>query len=158
MITFTDYYNNEVQLSFDDHPFSKSPKHVWVICRWKEQWLLTNHKDRGIEFPGGKVEEGESAEEAAIREVNEETGGIVKELIYVGQYNVAGKGGTIIKNIYFATIEKVIEQNSYYETFGPVQLEKLPEHIKINPDFSFMMKDDVLPNSLNRIYQLAQFR
>lgn len=60
MLTFRDFYHNEIRLSFLDHPFSKEPKHVWVICRFKGKWLLTKHKDRGLEFPGGKVEEGES--------------------------------------------------------------------------------------------------
>ncbi|WP_053218822.1 RNA deprotection pyrophosphohydrolase [Virgibacillus senegalensis] len=157
MLTFKDYYNNEVTLSFEDHPFSKNPKHVWVICRYENHWLLTKHKERGIEFPGGKVEEGETAEEAAVREVDEETGGVVDDLVYIGQYHVAGKGGTIIKNIYFATIEKVIEKTTYYETEGPVWLEKLPERLKINSEYSFMMKDQVLPHSLKRVYMLAQF-
>ncbi len=76
---FKDYYNNKVQLSFLDHPFSKNPKHVWIICRYKDKWLLTDHKERGIEFPGGKVEPGETAGQAAIREVMEETGATVKK-------------------------------------------------------------------------------
>ncbi len=54
MYTFRDYYHNEVNLSFNDHPFSKKPKHVWVICRHKDKWLLTKHKERGLEFPGGR--------------------------------------------------------------------------------------------------------
>ncbi|WP_226035842.1 RNA deprotection pyrophosphohydrolase [Aquibacillus saliphilus] len=157
MKTFNDYYNNEVNLSFDDHPFAQEPKHVWVICRFKNQWLLTKHKDRGIEFPGGKVEDGESAEEAAIREVNEETGGIVKHLIYIGQYFVSGKGGNIVKNIYFAIVKEVREQQTYYETDGPIILLELPDKIKTMPNFSFMMKDGVLPHSLNQIYQLSEF-
>jgi 8-oxo-dGTP diphosphatase len=55
IMTFKDYYDNTVQLSFTDHPFSLDPRHVWVLCRFKEQWLLTEHPRRGIEFPGGKV-------------------------------------------------------------------------------------------------------
>ena len=80
MLTFLDYYQNEVKLSFLDHPFSASPKHVWVICSYQNKWLLTKHKERGYEFPGGKVEPGETPEEAAIREVKEETGGLVDNL------------------------------------------------------------------------------
>ncbi|KGP70882.1 RNA deprotection pyrophosphohydrolase [Pontibacillus yanchengensis] len=148
MFTFYDFYNNEVKLSFSDHPFSTSPKHVWVISRFKEKWLLTEHKDRGLEFPGGKVEEGETPEEAAKREVMEETGGVVEDLTYIGQYYVDGKGGCIIKNIYFAHIEDLTSQPNYYETKGPVCLSELPSTIKRDSSFSFMMKDAVLPHSL----------
>ena len=39
------------------------------------------------EFPGGTVDAGESPEVAARREVEEETGLIVRELIYLGNYH-----------------------------------------------------------------------
>src|SRR5690625_4392979 len=113
MHVFKDYYNNEVTLSFDFHPFSQKPKHVLVICRYQDKWLLTRHKTRGLEFPGGKVEEGETAEEAAIREVKEETGARIKNIYYIGQYFVDGKSGSIIKNVYYAEIDKLLEQNTY---------------------------------------------
>lgn len=151
MYTFTDYYENRVRLSFEDHPFSKEPKHVWVVCYYKDKWLLTSHKDRGLEFPGGKVEEGESAEQAAIREVKEETGGTVANINYVGQYFVEGKGGTIVKNVYFAIVNALPEQSTYYETNGPVLLNTLPQNIKHDPAYSFIMKDDVLTYSLDYI-------
>lgn len=148
--TFTDYYRNKVILSFKDHPFSKTPKHVWVIARYKNRWLLTKHKTRGIEFPGGNVEPGETAEQAAVREVMEETGGVVKELHYIAQYFVSGKNGEIIKNVYYGEIESLTDQDDYYETEGPVLLEKLPVNIKKNKSYSFMMKDEVLPRCLEK--------
>src|SRR5690625_7087334 len=52
--TFFDFYNNKVVLSFNKEPFSKNPKHVWVICKFKDQWLLTHHRSRGLEFPGDR--------------------------------------------------------------------------------------------------------
>ena len=156
MKKFYDYYHNEVKLSFEDHPFKKDPKHVWVICRWKEQWLLTKHKERGIEFPGGKVEPGETAAQAAIREVSEETGGEVRSLTYIGQYYVKGKSEDVVKNIYFAVIDELPVQPSYFETEGPVLLKDLPEKLRTNPTFSFMMKDQVLPYSLERVQQLVE--
>ncbi|WP_010097107.1 RNA deprotection pyrophosphohydrolase [Ornithinibacillus scapharcae] len=151
MFTFLDFYKNEIQLSFDDHPFSKEPKHVWVICRYQDKWLLTKHKDRGLEFPGGKVEEGESAEEAAHREVMEETGGTIKTIRYIAQYHVAGKAGHVIKNVYFAEIDRLEEQETYYETYGPVLIDDIPKDVKRNKKYSFIMKDDILTNCLQRL-------
>lgn len=148
---FIDYYKNEVTLSFADHPFSKEPKHVWVICRYKDKWLLTKHKERGLEFPGGKVEAGETAEQGAIREIYEETGGKVDSIHYIGQYYVNGKKEHVIKNVYFAQISKLVEQPMYFETEGPVLIQEIPENIKENKKYSFMMKDEVLPKSMLQI-------
>lgn len=151
MYIFKDYYQNTVQLSFHDHPFSEQPKHVFVICRFGNKWLLTKHKRRGLEFPGGKVERREDADHAAIREVKEETGGIVRDLTYVGQYFVDGKKEQVIKNVYFAIVEKLVEQDHYFETDGPVLFDDLPKNIQENSRFSFLMKDGVLTYSLQYI-------
>ncbi|HLR09522.1 MAG TPA: nucleoside triphosphatase YtkD [Bacillota bacterium] len=148
MYRFNDYYNNEVKLSFADHPFSKHPRHVLVICRYNDQWLLTRHRDRGLEFPGGKVESGETAEQAAIREVMEETGGVVSELHYLAQYEVDGKRETIVKNVYHAQIKRLEKQPSYYETAGPVLIDAFPKNLHSHADFSFIMKDDIVPRCL----------
>lgn len=151
MYEFKDYYQNTVQLSFEHQPFSDSPKHVWVICRYGDKWLLTEHEDRGFEFPGGKVEPMECAEEAALREVKEETGAAVRHLQYVGQYKVLGREKVIVKNIYFADIEKLEKQADYFETKGPVLFSELPENLPRNKKFSFIMKDSVLPISLKKL-------
>lgn len=151
MHVFKDFYSNEVKLSFDDHPFSLNPKHVWIICRYKDKWLLTKHKERGYEFPGGKVELGETAEEAAVREVMEETGAVLKTLNYLAQYYVVGKSGSVIKNVYYAEVDKLIEQPTYFETEGPILMNNLPEDLKENKNYSFMMKDEVLSHCLNII-------
>lgn len=151
MYTFTDYYKNEVTLSFADHPFSKQPKHVWVVCRYEDKWLLTKHKERGLEFPGGKVETGETAEQGAIREIQEETGGVVDRIHYIGQYYVAGKKEHVIKNVYFAKIKQLKDQQTYFETEGPVLLKEIPRNVKHNKLYSFIMKDDVLTRSMDQI-------
>ncbi len=148
VFTFHDYYNNQVKLAFSSNPFSEQPGHVWVICVYKNRWLLTHHPRRGLEFPGGKVEAGETPQEAAKREVWEETGGEVNTIEYIGQYEVKGKADTVVKNIYFATIEDLIEKADYMETKGPVILENLPRDRKSLSNYSFIMKDEVLTHSL----------
>ncbi|WP_078379306.1 RNA deprotection pyrophosphohydrolase [Sutcliffiella halmapala] len=157
MYQFEDIYHNKVMLSFKDHPYSKEPKHVWVICKFEDQWLLTSHKNRGLEFPGGKVEIGESAEQAAAREVKEETGGHVSKLHYIGQYKVEGREKIIIKNVYFALIDKVEKQSTYFETNGPVLLKQLPANIRKDHRFSFIMKDSVLTYSMQKIMESNSF-
>jgi 8-oxo-dGTP diphosphatase len=151
MKTFDDYYSNTVTFSFSDHPFSKNPKHVLVITRMGQQWLLTQHKTRGLEFPGGKVEKGETATEAAIREVREETGGNVDRLVYLGQYYVDGKANQIVKNVYLADVDQLIEQGTYFETNGPVLIDRLPEDLKRAERYSFIMKDEVVTLALQFI-------
>lgn len=149
--TFTDFYKNNVSLSFADHPFSKHPKHVWVISYYKNKWLLTKHKTRGLEFPGGNVEAGETAVTAANRELMEETGGVAKKIDYIAQYYVQGKREHIIKNVYFAKIARLEKKATYYETEGPVLINNIPEKVKTNQAYSFMMKDDVLTHCLQYI-------
>ncbi|NJP36915.1 RNA deprotection pyrophosphohydrolase [Alkalicoccus luteus] len=148
---FKDFYRNTVTYSTEKDPFSNDPKHVWVVCRYRESWLLTRHPSRGIEFPGGKVEKGESADEAAVREVHEETGGHVSTLYYVGQYMVEGRAETVIKNVYFAEVDRLEKKDSYFETEGPLLLERLPHQPKKKKNYSFIMKDDVLPLSMKEI-------
>ncbi|CAG9622427.1 RNA deprotection pyrophosphohydrolase [Sutcliffiella rhizosphaerae] len=156
MHEFEDIYHNRVILSFEDHPFSKEPKHVWVICYYQDQWLLTSHKNRGLEFPGGKVEPGETAQQGAVREVREETGGHVSNLEYIGQYKVEGRDKVIIKNVYFAVIDRLEKQSTYFETNGPVLLKKLPNNIQKDNRFSFIMKDDVLTYCVEKIRRSSE--
>ncbi|WP_017726494.1 RNA deprotection pyrophosphohydrolase [Halalkalibacterium ligniniphilum] len=151
MLSFKDLQGNTVRLAFEEMRFSLNPKHVWVICRYQNKWLVTNHRTRGLEFPGGKVEADESVTEAAYREVKEETGASVETLTFIGQYEVLFEQQSIVKNIYFASIKSLENQASYFETEGPMLLSELPTDIRTDKRFSFIMKDDVLTYSLEKL-------
>ena len=45
----------------------------------------------------------------------------------------------------------MVKQPSYLETNGPVLLPTLPENIRTDKRFSFIMKDEVLPRALEEI-------
>ncbi|SFG42125.1 RNA deprotection pyrophosphohydrolase [Sporolactobacillus nakayamae] len=152
-LTFSDFYGNKVTLALSSTPFSENPKHVWVLCKFHRQWLLTMHSRRGLEFPGGKVEPGEQPTEAARREVFEETGAHVDRLYFIGQYQVDGQNEQMVKNIYFASVDQVTLKQDYMETDGPRFISYIPESIKERKQYSFLMKDQVLALSMKAIRQ-----
>ncbi|MDF2945344.1 MAG: ytkD [Bacillales bacterium] len=154
MISFRDYYRNLVNLDFSCNPFSDNARNVFVITSYKDKWLLTKHKSRGLEFPGGKVEEGETSFQAGIREIAEETGGYIEELVYIGQYEVHSKEQTIVKDIYFGEVIRIDDQEHFYETDGPILIDELPENLEFNTDYSFVMRDLVVKESLKRLKEL----
>jgi 8-oxo-dGTP diphosphatase len=148
MENFTDVNGAGVTLAFQDNVFDKRPRHIFVICRYNDAWLLTRHSIRGLEFPGGKVEEEETLEDAARREVTEETGGILGNLVSIGEYKVADAAGSFVKRIFYGEVIEVILQDDYLETAGPVLVngDLLTERIK--DEYSFIMKDNVVKRSL----------
>ncbi|AJD91856.1 7,8-dihydro-8-oxoguanine-triphosphatase [Jeotgalibacillus malaysiensis] len=150
MYQFTDDNGYTVTYSYDQHPFSASPAHVFILTRYNGQWVLTQHKKRGIEFPGGKVEKGESTLEAASREVMEELGGNVGELIYIGQYKVDVEP-EIIKSVYYTELESLTPKSDYHETAGPVMITGDLLKERFNDEFSFIMKDETVRLSIEFI-------
>lgn len=151
METFLDYDGDTVRLAFKKDSFSKPAKHVLAICRYKGQWLLTKHKQRGLEFPGGKVEAGETLEEAVRREVLEETGAILGKVEFIGEYEVESPVGSFVKAIFCGEVEELQKNTHYYETEGP-QLEGQDLLGKrFGKEFSFIMKDLVVEKSIEYI-------
>ena len=78
-VNFKDLNGAHVELTLGENRFGMDARHVLVVLKHKGKWLLTQHSIRGIEFPGGKAEDGETIEEAAIRETIEETGVTITE-------------------------------------------------------------------------------
>ncbi|MEH6944661.1 RNA deprotection pyrophosphohydrolase [Bacillus sp. JJ722] len=150
---FLDANGNNVYFSTDDHPFSSCPDHVLVIVHSNLGWVFTNHKVRGLEFPGGKREEGETIEQAAIREVWEETGAQIQELIYIGQYQVGSGSTSFVKNVYFSHTVAFDKKADYMETNGAVIMEQLPESFT-EDKYSYIMRDQVVLLSLAQVKKL----
>ena len=142
------------ELSFEPGTFPIESRHVLVICKFNDKWVLTKHLIRGLEFPGGKVEPGESLRQAAKREVYEETGGVVNRLLFLGQYRVHDSESTFVKSIYYAELKVLEIKSDYLETEGPIILEKLPDDVKSNPRYSYIMQDRILPLSLERLQKI----
>ena len=138
MLEFKDFEGRRVTLEFKENG---SAGHVLAICRMDGKYLLTDHKIRGVEFPGGKVEPGETLEEAVHREVFEETGASIRALKYIGYYKVRD-AESFMKAVYFADIKDIFFKCDYLETMGPVlfgSIDEVPEEKR-----SILLEDDCI--------------
>lgn len=116
---FNDLAGKKVTLTFDRSFFSPAPKHVLVFAIHEGKLVMTKHKRRGWELPGGKVNPGEQVEEAAFREMWEETGIILSAVERIGEYIVEQGGGRqIIKAIFLASVDRIEPLPSGFETEG----------------------------------------
>lgn len=152
MEEFFDVNGYKVQVLYEPCSFSEDANHVLVICLFRNHWLLTSHKTRGLEFPGGKKEVSESLEEAAIREVWEETGATVQSLSPLGAYKVCDTNGPFVKKVFLAIINSIQTKEDYFETKGPILVDQeilLKE--RFNPQYSFILKDKMIELFIKKI-------
>ena len=148
MLTFTDLHGLQVDLSFSRGEFEVEPKHVIVFLKHENKWLCTIHKRRGIEVPGGKLEEGETLEEAAIREVFEETGVHVKNLQWFAEYAVHDEV-KFCKTVFTAQFAGQEHIEFDLETSGMLWLTD--EEFTHHPNLSFHMKDEGMRKMLEEL-------
>ena len=146
MFTFIDLNNIEVEMSFKKGHYEIEPKHVLVVVKDGDQFLCSIHKERGVEFPGGKVEKGETLQAAAIREVLEETNVKIKNVQELCHYIVRDEK-PFCKVVFLAQLDQELDVGFEYETSGRVWLTE--DQLKQHENLSFYMRDD----GMNRILQ-----
>lgn len=148
---YIDLNGIECELSFEKESFPAPCRHVLVICKFSGEWVLTKHKERGLEFPGGKVEPGESLQQAAIREVYEETGAVLAELEWFAEYRV-NTDQPFCKTVFIGKAQRV-EKISLMETDGIV----LKGELEPDTSYSFLMKDDGMKAIIEKVEQLGKW-
>ncbi len=148
MFTFTDENGFQVHLRFDEGPFEIEPKHVLVMIKYHNKWLCTEHYKRGVEFPGGKQEHGETLVEAAVREVYEETQVKVKNPRWFAYYIVHDEL-PFCKAVFTAQVDKIEDFVGEFETVARHWLTD--EELENHPNLSFYMKDDGMKRMLQEV-------
>lgn len=139
MYVFTDLEGKRVELTFGMNPYQMAARHVLLLLKYEGRWLVTKHHTRGIEFPGGKAEEGESIEDAVIRETYEETGVSIKNVQKFAEYIVYDEE-PFCKAVFTGEVASIEENPTLHETMGAVWLTD--EQLETCETLSFHMKDE----------------
>jgi len=99
-----------INVRFHDRWYEPKERLIYsvIAARYDGRWILVRHRDRSTwEIPGGHIENKESPEETARRELMEETGALEFNLSCVATYSVEEKGTAGYGRLFFADIRKM---------------------------------------------------
>ena len=154
---FWDKDQRLVELTYKTDNNDADGNHVLAIPVYNNQLLFTQHKIRGIEFPGGKRESFETSIDAVKRELYEETGATVKELHYIAQYRIeTAENNKFIKDVYFIDVNEINKKYDYMETMGPVLFKDIND-INIDQQ-SYLLQDETILKCLERVMVLGFYQ
>lgn len=115
--------------------FDKKINKYLVTMRDKERY------QGGLwEFPGGKIEPGETKEEALIREIEEELNCTIKVGALIEDYTYSYPKLTVRLITYLCSIEKGIPQLSEHESMRWVTVEEMKELVFAEADVPTVKK------------------
>lgn len=125
--------------------YCKDSKLTRVVCvsKYKGKFVFSfNKKRNGWEIPGGHIENGETWEEAAKREMYEETGAIKVKLIPIAIYKIS-----TFALLCYCEIEELTDLPKEYEMSSILLSDDLPDNLTY-PD-TFKLLFDTVCNKMN---------
>lgn len=118
-------------------------KFTVIAARYENHWIFSRHKARRTwEIPGGRREPGETIEEAARRELWEETGAEQAEIYPVSVYAVIKDGETKYGMLYFANVTRMGQLPAEFEMAQTQFTDKLPDELTY---------PDIVPHLFERV-------
>lgn len=116
-----------IDVSFHDAIEDKRLKFAVIVAKTGGKWIFCKHKARDTyEIPGGHREVGETIDDAARRELYEETGATEFDLVPVGVYSVCSDGEKTYGKLYYADVRS-LETELHSEIEKIIITENLPE-------------------------------
>lgn len=101
-----------------------------IVSQYQGKWVLCQHKQRSTwEVPGGHIEPGETPEEAARRELYEESGAKEYDLREIGVYGVKRDEQEDFGMLYFAQIQSFDTLPRDFEMKRVELFDTLPENM-----------------------------
>jgi 8-oxo-dGTP diphosphatase len=105
-----------------------------IAAKYGDGWLyVRHHKRKTWEIPGGHIEKDETADEAARRELMEETGALDFTIECVSTYSVFKNGETGYGRLYLADISRLGPVPDTSEIAEVKKIASLPEDLT-HPD------------------------
>ncbi len=98
-----------------------------ITARYKGKWIFVrHHKRKTWEIAGGHIEQNETPDETAARELEEETGAVGFKMDCVATYSVFMDGETGYGSLYFAEVLQLGEVADTSEIAEVILLDNLP--------------------------------
>ena len=120
----------DIKVDFNDYnSVTDKLKYVVIVAKYDESLIYVRHKERTTwEIPGGHIEEGESAYEAACREIFEESGALKFYMEEICNYSVEVNGVKSFGSLMFADISEISELPES-EIAEVIFSDKMPENL-----------------------------
>lgn len=105
-----------------------------ISAYYIDKWMFVRHQKRTTyEIAGGHIEAGENSDEAASRELSEETGALKFNINRIATYSVKKNGATEWGRLYYADVHEKGSIPDISEIAEVVLLDHIPEHLT-HPD------------------------